>query len=113
MARYGSFQNQYLYGPAKTPAKVYEGMPATKVYWTDRRAAQVTKVLSPKTIEVQECKVKCLDYYAGEYEIGKPDGHPDVYTLRKNGKWIKQGASMRSGQQVTLGVASHYIDPHF
>lgn len=111
--RYGSFQNQYLYGSAKSPEQVYEGMPATAVYWTDRRAAQVTKVINQKTIEVQFCEVKCLDYYAGEYEIGDPCGHGMIYTLRKNGRWIKRGSSMTSGQQVTLGVASHYVDPHF
>jgi hypothetical protein len=36
------------------------------------------------------------------------------YSLRKDGRWLEKGASVRSrGGSLTLGHRSHYRDPSF
>ena len=45
------------------------GLGCTICYYSDKRAATVTKIVSPCKIEVTFNQTKCIDYYAGEYEI--------------------------------------------
>ena len=50
------------------------GRGCTICYWSDKRAATITKVEytkagKPKAVEVTHNKVKCLDWFANEYEI--------------------------------------------
>lgn len=45
------------------------GLGCTICYYSDKRAATVTKIVSPCKIEVTFNRTKCIDYYAGEYEI--------------------------------------------
>lgn len=47
----------------------YVGLGCTICYYSDRRAATVTKIISPCKIEVTFNQVRCIDYYSGEYEI--------------------------------------------
>ena len=94
-----------------------EGMGATMNLWSDRRAMTVTKVISPKKIEVMENDTVCKDWYGSVYEIldtiaehmGKT-----IFTLRKNGTWVQEGQPKKFGSvTLTLGFRHHYIDPSF
>jgi len=44
---------------------------------------------------------------------GPRGGRGTVYTLRQNGRWVRQGSEMRSGGTVSLGDARYHQDPHF
>lgn len=90
------------------------GLPCTVYYYTDRHAATVTKIIGPNKIVVQDNVVECEDYYAGRYTI-HPELEPgeQVFTKRKNGKWILEGHPIKGGVRLILHFQSHYIDPHF
>lgn len=108
------------------------GTPATVYYWSDHRAATITRVeyykngkkdavgnLIPKRIGVNLNEVKCLDYYSGDYEV-IPMTDPeqlklvhDFFTLRKGGRWISEGNTTGDGLSLGIGYQSHYIDPGF
>ena len=45
------------------------GLGCTVCYYSDKRAATVTKIISPCKIEVTFNQTKCIDYYASEYEV--------------------------------------------
>ena len=64
----------------------YVGLGCTICYYSDKRAATVTKIFSSCKIEVTFNRVKCIDYYAGNYEIlPELEGVPKVFTKRRNG----------------------------
>jgi len=76
----------------------------------------VTKVISPKKIEVVENETKCVDYYAGSYEVldTLTNKHSHIFTLRRNGTWVEEGQPKKFGSvTLTLGFRRHYIDPSF
>lgn len=92
----------------------YIGLGCTICYYSDKRAATVTIIISTFKIEVTFNKVKCIDYYAGEYEIlPKLEGAPKVFTKRKNGYWVAEGQSFKDGVLLMLHYQNHYIDPTF
>ena len=91
------------------------GMGATMNLWSDRRAMTVTKVLTPRKIEVRENNTICKDWYGSSYEI-TPEliGKPKIFTLRKGGRWVEEGQPKRYGSvTLTLGFRHHFIDPSF
>lgn len=90
------------------------GLPCTIIYWSDRRAATVTRIISPNKIAVKTNKVNCLDFYGGYYEIlpELEDGE-DMFTKRRNGKWIMDGHKSKDGVRLMLHYQRHYIDPSF
>lgn len=90
------------------------GLPCTICYYSDKRAATVTRIISEKKIEVTHNVVKTIDYYAGDYEV-LPDLMPrtDIFTKRRNGQWVMEGQSVRDGVVLMLHYQRHYIDPHF
>ena len=93
------------------------GLGATMNLWSDRRAMTIVEVVNPKKIVVQENETKCIDYYAGEYEV--LDGIAEymgrhTFTLRKNGTWVEEGHPKKYGSvTLTVGFRRHYIDPSF
>ncbi len=90
------------------------GMPVTQNYYTDRISATVTRVIDEKTIAVRDNKVKCLDYYKGEYEVlSVLEGEETIFVKRKNGRWVKKGENLWKGLGITLGSHRHWIDPSF
>ena len=92
------------------------GLPCTIIYWSDKRAATVTRIISPTKIEVMHNVVECLDYYAGSYkvlpEIDENMG-VDVFTKRRNGQWVMEGHKCKDGVKLMLHYQRHYIDPHY
>lgn len=92
----------------------YVGLGCTICYYSDKRAATVTKIISPCKIEVRFNRTKCIDYYAGEYEIlPELEGGSKVFTKRRNGYWVAEGQPYKDGVLLMLHYQNHYIDPTF
>ena len=90
------------------------GLGCTICYYSDKRAATVTKIISPCKIEVTFNKTKCIDYYSGDYEIlPELEGAPQVFTKRRNGYWVSEGQPFKGGVLLMLHYQNHYIDPSF
>lgn len=92
------------------------GLPCTICYWSDKRAATVTRIVSPSKIEVMHNEVECLDYYAGNYKVlPEIDTHMgvDVFTKRRNGLWVMEGQKSKDGVKLMLHYQRHYIDPSY
>ncbi len=92
------------------------GMPCTFIIGSDRRPGKVLSV-NGRTIVVQRVQFKPgegHDYYGSQkWDIlDEPEGGPEVYTLRSNGRWARKGDSMKYANLV-LGYAQAYHDPHF
>lgn len=90
------------------------GLPCTICYYSDKRAATVTRIISEKKIEVTHNVVKTIDYYAGDYEV-LPDLMPrtGIFTKRRNGQWVMEGQETKDGVVLMLHYQRHYIDPSF
>jgi len=91
------------------------GMPCTVVYWSDYRAATVVRVEAMNKVVVRFNETKCLDYYAGDYEI-LPEFDclgEETFTKRCNGRWVKEGHKSKDGVKLHLHYQRHYIDPSF
>ena len=97
------------------------GRGCTICYWSDKRAATITKVEfykngKPKAVEVTHNRYKCVDYYAGDYEVLPElnESMKDRFTLRRNGRWYEEGQET-SPHSVVLML--HYqmttIDPSY
>jgi hypothetical protein len=95
------------------------GMGATILMFSDRHAATVIDV-GPKAkwITIQEDKAirtdkngmsESQDY---RYEPN-PAAAVQTFTLRKNGTYVSQGSSMRSGTIVRVGARDNYHDFSF
>jgi hypothetical protein len=72
---------------------------------------------SGKTIVVQADEYHPApghDYYSNQkYTYTRnPQGHTKTFTLRKNGRWVAKGDSIK-GRGLGLGFRRHYSDPHF
>lgn len=90
------------------------GVKCTIVYYSDYRAATVTTVLSERKVAVRFNNTKCLDYFAGEYEIlPELEGEERIFTKRSNGKWIAEGQLSRDGVRLALHYQRHYINPEY
>ena len=90
------------------------GMSCKVCYYTDCHAATITEIISPRKVRVRDNKTKCLDYYAGEYEIlPELDGREYIFTKRSNGKWILEGQKSKDGLSLQLHYQHHFIDPSF
>ena len=88
------------------------GLGCTIIYYSDKRAATVTRIISPSKIEVTHNAVRCLNYYAGEYEIlPELQERTAIFTKRSNGKWIMEGNKSKDGVRLMLHYQHHYIDP--
>jgi hypothetical protein len=92
------------------------GMPATAIYFSDRRAKTVVEVLTPNKIVVRENCTECIDYYKSDYKIlDELSNMPELtFTRRKSGRWVEMGQPDKYGSVfLVLGHRTHYIDPSF
>jgi len=90
------------------------GMPVTLNYYTDRYAGTITQVINDKTIIIKNNKTETIDYYAGEYKVlPELQGNEQIFTKRKNGRWVRKGDNQSKGLGLSLGIHAHYIDPNF
>lgn len=113
----GSIQNRLAEAQVNTPV-VGEG--ATELMYSDRHAYFVTYVSKDgKECTIQRAKYKCLDYYAGRYEV-EPDPEGSEISLRfRYGKWRIRHQDQWTGKtewypfKVAFGYAREYEDPSF
>ena len=90
------------------------GLPCTICYWSDMRAATVSRIISDRKIAVRHNKTNCLDWYGGRYEIlPELEEGEDIFTKRKNGAWCMEGQALKDGVRLMLHYQNHYIDPSF
>ena len=97
------------------------GRGCTICYWSDKRAATITKVEytkkgKPKAVEVTHNKVICKDWFGDEYEIlpELDERRKDRFTLRRNGLWYEEGQETSPHSVVLmLHYQRHSIDPCF
>lgn len=94
--------------------------------WSDRYPATIVK-RTPKTITVQRDRTQNISSEADrESGMAFAQGHGtvmvfirdydagmEVYTLRKNGRWVRRGSSLRGGNTLSQGRRDYYRDPHF
>lgn len=112
----GSFVN-HVSGNSQQPTPEV-GMGATILCWTDRQAATVVELPTPKSIVVQYDHAKRADSNgmsdAQIYDYTpNPNGHKVTFTQRKNGAWVRKGETLKSGQRVALGYRAQYHDFSF
>lgn len=112
---YNSPVNQVLAASTKTVPTVGSG--ATRLGWTDRHPYTVIEVLSPRRVVLQEDTAVRVDNNgmseSQEYEFhANPQGQKVTVTLRKNGRWVEQGESIK-GTAYSLGYKSKYHDFSF
>lgn len=93
------------------------GMGATMLCWTDRHAATVTVITSPKRIGVVQDVATRTDKNgmseSQSYDYSPGTGAPQFFTLRKNGAWVLEGESMKNGQRLAIGNRDEYHDFSF
>lgn len=107
-----SFQSMIM---QQNPIIPVVGMPCCEVMYTDRYPYTVTEVISEKKILVKPNEYKTLDYYGEEYEIGAvaKDTPGEVFTKRRNGRWVRHGSDSHNGPALALNTHAMRIDPSF
>ena len=77
------------------------GLGCTICYYSDRRAATITEIISPCKIAVRNNKTECKDYYNSEYKIlDELEGAPKIFTKRRNGFWAVEGQPYKDRKSV-------------
>ena len=97
------------------------GMGATYVIGSDRYPYEIIEVSkSGKAIWIRSMSTKPNADHGGIYGrqsydyFSNPNGKIIKATLRKNGKFIIEGNTIRSRcGQIVIGYADYYQDPHF
>ncbi len=90
------------------------GVKCTVVYYSDKRASTVSRIISPCKIAVRHNETVCNDWYASDYDIlPELEGGEMIFTKRRNGLWCMEGHSTRDGVLLMLHYHRHYIDPSF
>ena len=125
--------NEVMNCKSSVKTNIVPGMGATMYVGSDRYAMVVTEVISPKKVKVAHLKDSHMDKlilkdgihnlpeeYLKEYENLTKDKFgcgsyyaSDVYTLRKNGRWMKAGEGMWGTGSIHIGYADNYRDPSF
>lgn len=108
-------------------------MAATKFVGSDRYAMVVTEVINNKTIRVAPLRDddENNNMYVGEDKIqrlkkdrignyvyvdkwnNKIEAFGEIYTYRKNKRWMRKGNDLWGTGAVHLGYAETYLDPSF
>jgi hypothetical protein len=115
-----SLINHCLSGTSGAPTPV-EGMGATLLMWTDRHAYTIVEVSgNGRRIVARRDHATRLD--ANRYPqtsdsqvyryAQNPDATEEVFTLRRNGSYVRQGDSMK-GNRLRIGERSEYHDYSF
>lgn len=101
------------------------GMGATLLMWTDRKPYTIHKVEYKKFKPVKIWVTGDLyrrtdkngpytesqDYEYQTVSVSQPEEW-QIYTFRKNGRWVKQGQPLNS-TALRIGTREAYIDPSF
>lgn len=112
---------------------LYVGICGTMYVGSDRYAVVITEIISPKCVRVSYMNHidyendRLIDENGNEYisnsnmkkycylnkEKTKFMSLGNIFKLRKNGRWIKEGDSLWSTGAVHFGHADEYRDPSF
>ena len=115
IAGYGNLINRVMDATKQPTPEV--GMGATETMWSDRQAGTITCVVSPKTVEWVEDITTRTDKNgiseSQDYTYERGIGPASIFTLRKNGRWVRKGEEMRTGSGLILGTRDQYQDPSF
>ena len=117
MAMTGSLFNDIMGSSQGPTAEI--GMGATALFYSDRHAMTIIDIQkNGKRILAQRDKATRVDGHgmsdAQEYEYERnEDGSIETYTLRKNGKWVQEGAKMKNGTRLAIGYRAEYYDFSF
>lgn len=109
---FGNLMNRVQENVASKPPQV--GMGATILMFSDRYAATVTEVNGKRVIVQQDTATRTdnngmSDSQSYEY-VPNPLGQYWVFTMRKNGRYVVEGADMRNGVILVIGHRDHYHD---
>ena len=96
--------------------EVGEGV--TELMWSDRHAFTIIRVESPRRIVVQQDKAARTDHNgmseSQDYSFApNPEGATAILTLRKNGRWIRNGTPAKGGTCWLVGTHREYHDFSF
>jgi hypothetical protein len=112
----GSLINHLMSGSKDSTPIVGTG--CSILHWTDRTACTIIEVSeNGKTVVVQEDnavrtdKLGMTDSQSYEY-TPNPNGVKHTYTLRRNGKWVAKGESIK-GTRLMIGARQHFYDYSF
>lgn len=111
---YGSLQND-LAANARNDVQPEIGLGATEILWTDRYAYTVVEVTNSRQIIVQRDKAVNRGGHGHNdwsYEAD-PAGIRRTVTLRKNGRWVTKGESLKGGTRWVLGWRNENFDWEF
>jgi len=113
--KYGSMMN-LLASRSKNPTPEV-GMGATMLLWSDRHAGTVVEVKGKRLVWQRDKATRADTYGMSDcqsytYEAN-PEGETEAFTLRKNGEWVREGSSMKSGTTLGLGYRREYYDYSF
>jgi len=107
-----------IYAQTRNPAPEV-GMGATICCWTDRHACTVVEVsTSGRVVTVQQDKATrtdnlgVTDAQSYSYEPN-PNAPTQVFTLRRNGRYVAEGSAMKSGEVLSLGRRDEHYDYSF
>ena len=112
MRVYGNLMNRISEAGKQAEPKVGDG--ATINMYTDRKAATIVEVLTPKKIRVQLDNATRIDSNGmsevQDYSYERdPEGPIYTFTQRKNGMWIESKGS----NGLTIGIRRQYHDFSF
>lgn len=93
------------------------GMGGSICVWTDVTPVTVVAIKG-KRVGVTKDGYKVISGSvqdgSAEYEFTpQMNGPVEWYSLRKNGRFVKIGSSIRHGYRLSLGKRRRYYDPHF
>jgi hypothetical protein len=103
-----------------TKDEIKVGTPGCYQIGSDRYPIIVTEVISPRKIVVMQIhfeadKANGHEYFGSQnWKFYPEERHsPVTLTLRKNGRFVRQGLAMRYGSGYGFGQFSAYQDPSF
>lgn len=113
--KYGSMINQL--SSNATPPQPEVGMGATMLYWSDRVAGTVIEVKGKRLVWQEDNATRADQNGMSDAQTytytPDPEGRVEVFTLRKNGRWVREGDSMQNGTCLGLGYRRKYYDFSF
>ena len=111
--------NQILSAPKLNAPTPTVGMGATVCMFSDRHAMTIIEVsASGKRVVVQEDTATRTDTNgmsdSQQYSyVPNPEGSTQTFTLRKNGRWVRESETMRGGTCLAIGYRQKYHDFSF
>lgn len=112
----GKLASAYVAEQQKKQALPEVGKGATICYLSDRHAATIIKVsANGKEVTIRQDHARRTDSNGmseiQEYEYTPNENGPEsIFTLRKNGRYVKLGESMNNGLGIKIGVRREYHD---